>query len=71
MQNEAVIANSCAGGVSLEPLGEGSQLSFPGRNVKANWDQFLLGKAGITSQEMLCTKTTYDICDSSNELGII
>lgn len=35
MQNEAMIANSCAGGISLEPLVEGSQLSLCGRNVKA------------------------------------
>jgi len=70
-QNEAVITNSCAGGVPLEPLVEGSQLSFPGRNVKANWDQFLLGKAGSTSQEVSCTKTTQDMCDSCSKLGLI
>lgn len=71
MQNGAVIANSCAGGVSVEPLVECLQLSFPGRNVKANWDQFLPGKAGITPQELLCTRTIYDICDSCNKLGLI
>lgn len=44
---ETVIKNFCTGRLCLEPLIEGSQLSFPGRNCKANRNWLLLGEARI------------------------